>query len=215
MLKIKVCGMTKIAQVRALSGLGVDFIGFIFYKKSPRYVLEYLTKEEIKNIKGSFKKTGVFVNESADEILKTVEDCGLDFVQLHGNETPDFCKQIASEVPVIKAFSVDTQTNISSLVQPFEPFASYFLFDSSTKNYGGSGKKFDWKLLKNQVINRPFFLSGGIGADDADSIISLVKQNSIKNLFALDINSKFETEAGVKNVPAIQNFLQQLKTKML
>jgi len=222
MLNIKVCGMTEMAQIHALGELGVNFIGFIFYEKSPRYVFHQLTekeirkkKNEIKVINGTFKKVGVFVNKNPQEIRHIVDECGLDFVQLHGNETPEYCNMLFAKVPIIKAFSIDEQSDIKSIIQPYQEFVDYFLFDAATKNYGGSGKKFNWKLLENQEINKPFFLSGGIIADDVEIIISLIKQNAMKGLFSLDINSKFEIEPGIKNIPVIQNFLQQINANRI
>jgi phosphoribosylanthranilate isomerase len=216
-VKIKVCGMTQMEQMYSLSELGVDFIGFIFYEKSPRYVFNQLTekeiqkkKKEIKIIHGSFKKVGVFVNENYLKILRIVDECGLDFVQLHGNETPGYCDLLLPKVPVIKAFSIDEQTDIPVVIQPFEKSVSYFLFDTVTKKYGGSGKKFNWEKLSGLKMNKPFFLSGGIAPGDTGNLKNFMQAPVAKNLFAFDINSKFEITPGVKDMNKIDNFCKEM-----
>lgn len=156
-MKIKVCGMTQVEQVNALNDLNIDFIGFIFYEKSPRFVLNHLKEIDIKNIKGSFKKVGVFVNASEDFIFQKIKNCGLDLVQLHGDESPEFCKTISSEKPVIKAFGVNDKDDLERKVNDYFDVVDYFMFDTSSKNYGGTGKKFGWNILQNYSISKPYF----------------------------------------------------------
>ncbi|MGF7229872.1 phosphoribosylanthranilate isomerase [Arachidicoccus sp.] len=210
-MKIKVCGMTQLAQIEALNKLKVDFIGFIFYPKSPRYALNQLTEEEIKHIKGVFKKVGVFVNASEEEILHTVESCGLDMVQLHGDEASLFCEKISERVPVIKAFRLLNNDDVLYKITPYLDVVDYFMFDTNTESFGGSGKKFDWNILRDLDINKPFFMSGGIGETDVESLLLFTKQNVAKDLFSLDINSRFEVLPGIKDVEKIDNFLDDLK----
>lgn len=210
-MKIKVCGMTRKDQIGQLGEMEVDFVGFIFYPKSPRFVLDHLSREEISDIKGPFKKVGVFVNATEQEVLETVESCGLDMVQLHGDEAPLFCEKIADKVPVIKAFRLLGNDNVLYKVLPYGEVVDYFLFDTNTKSFGGSGKRFDWGILSDLKIEKPFFLSGGISDEHLGDLASFRKLNVAKSLFSLDINSRFETAPGVKDLAKIDAFLKQLK----
>ncbi|ANI90554.1 hypothetical protein A9P82_01935 [Arachidicoccus ginsenosidimutans] len=210
-MKIKVCGMTQVEQINALNDLNADFVGFIFYEKSPRYVLNHLSENEIKNINRNFKNVGVFVNASAEEIFLKIKNCRLDVVQLHGDESPEFVKIISSEKPVIKAFGVKDAEDLEQKIKDYSDVADYFMFDTSSKNYGGTGKKFDWNILQNSFISKPYFLSGGIDENDIEAIHSLTKTDAGKHLFSLDINSRFEVSPGVKNIPKTEKFLQEIK----
>ena len=156
-MKLKVCGMTELNQLQTLEELGVDFAGLIFYEGSKRYVGDKLEnqKSEIRNLKIS--KVGVFVNAAKEEITKTVKDYGLSFVQLHGDESPEFCRKIQQFVPVIKAIRISETTDLEVQLDKFENACDYFLFDTDSKQYGGSGKKFSWEVLKSVKINKPFF----------------------------------------------------------
>ena len=157
-LKLKVCGMTSIRQLQQLAELGVDYAGFIFYEKSPRFVGDKIRPEKLKAFT-TIKKVGVFVNESVDNILSIVEECGLDLVQLHGDESPQFCELLKAKTTVIKAFRVKGNEDVSFLIQPYENVVDYFLFDTKAQDYGGTGKKFDWSVLEKLTITKPFFLS--------------------------------------------------------
>jgi len=210
-MQIKVCGMTQVEQINLLNELDVNFVGFIFYKKSPRYVLNHLNENDIKNIKGNFKKVGVFVNASEEYIFKMIEQCGLDLVQLHGDEPPEFCEAISLEKPVIKAFGVNAGFDLEKKISGYSGSADYFMFDTSSKEYGGTGKKFDWNILRELQVSKPCFLSGGIDENDVADIHSLTKTDAGKHLFSLDINSRFETAPGVKDISKIGRFLEQLK----
>lgn len=210
-MQVKVCGMTQVEQISALNDLNIDFVGFIFYEKSPRYVLNHLRENEIKNIKGRFKKVGVFVNADKDFILKKIENCELDFVQLHGDELPELCKIISSEKPVIKALGITDDLILEKKIKDYAGSADYFLFDTSSKNYGGTGKKFDWDILRKLRVEKSYFLSGGIDENDGPDIYSLTKTDAGKQLFSLDINSRFETAPGVKDISRIGRFLEQIK----
>ena len=203
-MKIKVCGITNFEQMQQLQQFGVDYAGMIFYEGSKRFVGEKMKNEKLKIKNLEIKKTGVFVNAGADTIKKAIEDYGLNAVQLHGDETVKFCKQLMNATRLIKAFRIEKEKKIDALVQPFENACHYFLFDTHTKEYGGSGKQFDWKLLEQVNISKPFFLSGGIGLEDAAQI----KKFQHPHFFAVDINSRFETGTGIKNMKKIQSFVQ-------
>jgi len=203
--------MTSTKQVHQLEEMGVEFAGFIFYRKSPRYVLKSMPANEIKRIKGKINKVGVFVNADADEILKTVDECSLNFVQLHGDESPGVCERISNYVSVIKAFRISENDNIELKIREYYDAVDMFMFDTEGAGYGGTGKKFNWELLKEQNIRKPFFLSGGITADDAENLKTFQKEVIAKDLFAVDINSKFEIMPGVKDMEKVRGFVEKLK----
>lgn len=209
-MNIKVCGITQLKQLQQLDGLNIDFAGLIFYKESPRYVVGKISKEELQSTDFDIKKVGVFVNADYDEIMQTVEDYGLDVVQLHGNETPELCEQLSDDVEVIKAFSIGADTgSIDELVADYDAVCDYYLFDTAGKDgeAGGTGKQFDWKLLKKNKIEKPFFLSGGIGLEDAAKI----KAFKHPDFIGIDINSKFEKEPGVKDMTLVLQLKQAMK----
>lgn len=209
-MKIKVCGITKIEQLKELEVIGVDFAGLIFYKASPRYVLNNgLTPEIIKKENVRINKVGVFVNESVDEILRIVDDWKLDMVQLHGDESAKFCSQISAHVTTIKAFRVGPENNIVYKLFPYMEEADLFLFDTLGKKYGGTGEQFDWSLISNIDIQKPFFLSGGIGPQDVDKIKEFCKRGS--RVFSLDLNSKFEVSPGVKDMTLVKSFAEEIQ----
>lgn len=210
-MRIKVCGMTKPEQVKQLDEMGVEFAGFIFYPKSPRYVFKSMPATEIKKIRGKINKVGVFVNADADEILKTVDACGLYLVQLHGDENPRVCERIANYVSVIKAFRISEDDNIEWKIREYYDAVDMYMFDTEGVGYGGTGKKFNWHLLKGQNIRKPFFLSGGISPDDAENLKTFQTDAVAKDLFAIDINSKFEIMPGVKNMELVKKFVEQVK----
>jgi phosphoribosylanthranilate isomerase len=210
-LRIKVCGMTLPEQVNALDEMGVDFAGFIFYPRSPRYMRNKITPEKMKKIKGRIAKVGVFVNLPYDELMKTVEDYRLDMVQLHGDETPRFCEQVANYVSVIKAFRMSDNDPVEWFIRPYHEGSDMYMFDTLGAGYGGTGKKFDWNVLKNTNINKLFFLSGGIEPGDEEKIKIFTQEPAAKKLFAVDINSKFEVSAGVKDIEKVRRFVQGLK----
>ncbi len=211
-MRIKVCGMTNTEQVMQLDTIGVEFAGFIFYPKSPRYVFRHMPKPEIKKIKGQYiNKVGVFVNAPVEELLQTVDDCGLHLVQLHGDETPKYCEKVADYVGVIKAFRLREDDQVLWKIKDYQEIADMFLFDTDGMNYGGTGKKFNWSMLKGLNINKPFFLSGGIGPGDADELAEFAKDPVAKDLFSIDVNSKFETIPGLKDMQAVEKFVKEIK----
>jgi phosphoribosylanthranilate isomerase len=211
-MRIKVCGMTNAEQVLQLDEMGVEFAGFIFYPKSPRYVYRSMPKSEIKKIKGrNINKVGVFVNATVDEVLEAVDDCGLYIVQLHGDETPKYCEKIANYVTVVKAFRLREDDNVLWKVKDYTDIADMFLFDTEGAGYGGTGKKFDWNVLQGLNIAKPFFLSGGIGPDDVEKLRDFAHEPVAKDLFSIDVNSKFETSPGIKNMDALEQFVKKIK----
>ena len=206
--------MTSQAEIAALGEMGVDYIGFIFYPASPRYVGNRLGLEDIKAITGPFKKVGVFVNAAKDEILKTVEAAGLDMVQLHGDEAPVLCERIAGNIPVIKAFRLLNDDDVLYKILPYQEYVDYFLFDTNTQGFGGSGKRFDWSILEKLHLEKPFFLSGGISEAHLPDLKDFRKLSVAKSLISLDINSRFETGPGIKDLDKIRDFMRQLKADM-
>ena len=208
-MNTKVCGITQLKQLQQLDGLDIDFAGLIFYKDSPRYVGDKIKKEDLKNSDFDLKKVGVFFFFFYDEIMQVVEDYGLDVVQLHGDESPDLCEELSEDVEVIKAFKVkDSKVSIDEMVADYDEVCDYYLFDTASSDVeGGSGKQFDWKLLSKSKIEKPFFLSGGIGVDD----VAKLKTFKHPDYYAVDINSKVEKEPGVKDMALVLQFRQGLK----
>ncbi len=206
-LKIKVCGMRDSENISSVAALHPDYMGFIFYEKSPRFVGNDYSLDEVINVLYNINKTGVFVNASHEYILDKVKQFSLQAVQLHGNESTAFCAALRNKgVKIVKAFQIDEDFDFNSLIA-YEPVCDYYLFDTRTKNYGGSGEKFDWSLLKAYDNHKPIFLSGGITVDDVDDILNL------KNIdiYAIDINSRFEIEPALKNVDLIADFIEKVK----
>ncbi len=211
-MRIKVCGMTSADQVMELDEMGVEFAGFIFYPKSPRYVYKFMPRPAIKKIKGKgINKVGVFVNAPIEEVLETVDDCGLYIVQLHGDETPKYCEKIADYVTVVKAFRLREDDNVLWKVKDYQDVADMFLFDTEGAGYGGTGRKFDWKMLHGLKIGKPFFLSGGIEHNDTDKLKEFIKDPVAHDLFSIDVNSKFETSPGVKDMNMLRDFITTIK----
>lgn len=211
-MRSKVCGLNSVEQMMELDEMGVEFAGFIFYPKSPRYALEHISREVLKKAKGQqINKVGVFVNEDPEELLRAVDDCGLYLVQLHGDETPRYCDKIADYVTVIKAFRLRDNDDVLWKIKDYHDMVDMFLFDTAGTDYGGTGKQFNWNVLKGLNITKPFFLSGGIGADDIPMLQTFSNDPVAKDLFAVDVNSKFEISPGVKNMKLVKPFIDQLK----
>lgn len=208
-MKIKVCGNTVLEQLKELSNLPIDYVGLIFYPQSPRCVLQKIKANDFKQLKIPATKVGVFVNASEEEIMKQVEEFGLEMVQLHGDETASFCNKISDQLKVIKAFRItDIDANVDWLVQEYDEVCDYYLFDKGSAGlYGGTGKKFDWDLLQNSAIKKPFFLSGGIGRND----VAALKTFHHPFFYGLDVNSRFEISPGIKNLNLIKDFAEELK----
>jgi phosphoribosylanthranilate isomerase len=210
-MRIKVCGMTQLDQVKTLDDAGVDFAGFIFYPRSPRFVSKHISGPRLKKEKLRLGKVGVFVNTTYEDLMRQVDEYGLDMVQLHGDETPRFCEKVSNYISVIKVFRMGDNDPIEWIAKPFEDSCDMFLFDTEGAGYGGTGKKFNWELLKNKAINKLFFLSGGIEQEDADKLKDFAKESVAKKMFSVDINSKFELSAGVKDLKKVRQFVEELK----
>lgn len=204
-MKLKVCGLKHQENIEQLSALPIDYMGFIFYKKSTRYIEDNLNFDLVREIPVHIKKTGVFVNENSYSIFNSIAHYNLDMIQLHGEETESICAEFKPYVKVIKAFRVSDIFDFNQL-KNYVPHVDYFLFDTLTESYGGSGKQFNHEILKNYTYNVPFFLSGGID----ETCLESIKQLNHPQLHAIDINSKFEIDPGLKNVQKIKSFIKQL-----
>ncbi|WP_106151448.1 phosphoribosylanthranilate isomerase [Marinilabilia salmonicolor] len=206
-IKIKVCGMRDHQNILDVAMLDPDYMGFIFYPKSPRFAGNILNPETTRLLPDKIHKTGVFVNATLNEIKETSLKFNLSTAQLHGNESPDLCKELRENgLEVIKAFSLKKQSDLNATNQ-YREACDFFLFDTPTARYGGSGKKFDWSILEGILLSRPFFLSGGIEAEDASGIL---KECPIEP-YALDINSKFETAPGFKEIASVEKFIKTIR----
>lgn len=208
-MRIKVCGMTQPEQVAQLGEMGVSFAGFIFYPKSPRYVFKHMTITQLRK-ENTINKVGVFVNASIEEVLHMVDECRLHMVQLHGDESPKYCEKIADYVSVVKAFRMSENDSPDWMIRPYMDVCDMFMFDTMGAGYGGTGKKFDWSMIKDSVIGKPFFLSGGIEPGDVGKLQEFSKEPVAKALFSLDINSKFETSPGVKDMELVRKFVGEV-----
>ncbi|MGB0770450.1 MAG: phosphoribosylanthranilate isomerase [Flavobacteriaceae bacterium] len=204
-MKLKVCGMKYQDNILKVSALKPDYIGFIFYEKSPRFV-----SESISEIPKNIKKVGVFVNASIDTITNTINKFGLNVVQLHGDETAEFCKKIRTKnIEIIKVFSVKNNFSFKKL-KPFEDHVDYFLFDTKGPNPGGNGYCFDWSILKNYDSKTPYFLSGGIGLEEIETLNEFKNSVAAKQCYAIDVNSKFEIKPALKDSIKLKKFIERL-----
>jgi len=207
-MKIKICGMKYPDNILEVGSLLPDYMGFIFWPKSARFF-----DGEMPDLSKSIKKTGVFVNESIQGIEEKVTKYDLQAVQLHGQESVAFCSEIKTKfgasVEIIKVFSADENFDFSVL-EPYESVCDYFLFDTKGKLPGGNGTTFDWRILENYPSTKPFFLSGGIGIEELDSVKEILKTNL--PIYAIDVNSKFEIEPGLKNTKLCKDALQCIST---
>ena len=195
---IKVCGMRSIEQVHEVDGIA-DYVGFIFYKKSKRF-------ENSTPVVTNAQKVGVFVNASFEEISKRIADHSLDVIQLHGNETPEFCAQFAPDISIIKAFGIDSDFKFETTAD-YEAHVDVFLFDTKTPQHGGSGQQYDWSMLAKYNGSTPFFLSGGIRPNSLNEIKSFEHARFV----GIDLNSGFENSPGDKDIAQLKQFIEQLK----
>jgi len=204
-MKLKICGMKYQDNILKVAALKPDYMGFIFYDKSLRYV-----SDAIPNLPDGIKKVGVFVNSSLDTIKKHIHNYNLQAVQLHGQENSEFCQKIQNEgVEVIKVFSIEKTFNFTQL-SPFEPYVDYFLFDTKGANPGGNGYCFDWNILQHYKSNVPYFLSGGIGLDTREALERFKSSPISTHCHALDVNSKFELKPALKDDIKLKQFIETL-----
>ena len=199
-MMIKVCGMRDAENIREVEALGIDLMGFIFWPKSSRYVSERPTY-----LPTQCKRVGVFVDEDIETVTRIADEYALDFVQLHGHETPSYCAQLNGK-HLIKAFNIATAADFEA-TKPYEGIVDHFLFDTKGKSVGGNGEKFDWNVLKDYVGETPFLLSGGIGPDDAERLKAFHHPKCI----GIDLNSRFEIEPGIKDIIKLETFLNDDK----
>ncbi|WP_431109708.1 phosphoribosylanthranilate isomerase [Winogradskyella poriferorum] len=192
-----------------------DYLGFIFYDKSPRNF-----EGDIPDLPKTIKKVGVFVDEAIDMILQKIEKFDLDAIQLHGNESPDYCRELkkhchaeldsASQYEIIKVFSIKDEFDFSQL-KPYEEYVDYFLFDTKGKLPGGNGYTFNWDVLKEYPSTKPYFLSGGIGLEEINNVLSFLQKQESKYCYAIDINSKFEIKPGLKHIKDLDKLISNIK----
>ena len=203
-ISFKVCGMRDLNNIQTVAALQPNFMGFIFYKNSPRYVGEDFQLPP--NFPSTIKRVGVFVNENIEVIKSLIKKHKLDYVQLHGEESVTDCSELRnSGVGVIKLFSIDKDFDFETTIS-YESVVNYFLFDTKGKFYGGNAVAFDWNLLSRYNQKIPFFLSGGL----TESNILMIKKFSGYNLVALDVNSGVEDSPGYKNVQKVDSIYRLL-----
>lgn len=224
--RLKVCGMKYPENIGELAALPLDYMGFIFWEPSSRFV-----DSEIPELPGHIKKTGVFVDAPVDEVVSKIREHDLRAVQLHGKETPGFCKQIKTkcqdepfgsaqdklrqdvsankktDIEIIKVFSIKEEFDFD-ILKPYEEACDYYLFDTKGKLPGGNGYTFDWSVLKNYPSQKPFFLSGGIGLDEVEKIKEILKTDL--PIHAIDVNSRFEIKPGLKNIGKVKVFRKRI-----
>lgn len=202
-MKVKVCGMREASNIGDLGKLEVDFIGFIFYNRSSRCVEQFPNIDIPKTI----KRVGVFVNATIAEIEQKARFFNLDYIQLHGEESPEFCQQLKNRnYSLFKAFAVDDTFDFQRL-ESYENCCDYFLLDAKGASYGGNGIQFDWQVLDEYKSSKPFFLSGGIDLESIESVLNL----KVPQLYGIDVNSKFEISPALKDVPKLKKLITQIK----
>ncbi len=203
---VKICGLTNLEDARFVSGALADYLGFIFFEKSPRYIEPPKAGAIINWIEGP-RTVGVFVNQPLDDVNMIVRQTGIDLVQLHGTESPNYCQLM--EKPVIKVFHIDSNTTPDDLKITMEPYighVAYFLFDTKTDElWGGTGKTFDWNLLEKISQDRPFFLSGGLNADNVRDACRLAQP------YAVDLSSGVEQAPGIKDYDKLEKFFEEMR----
>jgi phosphoribosylanthranilate isomerase len=204
-MKIKVCGLRDPENITQVVKLRPDYMGFIFYDKTPRFVKE-LPVELLKTLPVTITKTAVFVNETAENIEALIDKYNFDAIQLHGSESPAFCALFKGKVKVIKAFGLNADFDFTELYA-YADQVDLFLFDTKTSIHGGSGKTFDWIVLDKYDLDKPFFLSGGLSLDNLDE----VKNINHPQFYGVDLNSRFEIEPGVKNIDKLEIAFNLLK----
>jgi phosphoribosylanthranilate isomerase len=204
-MKIKVCGLNDAGNLAAVAALRPDFAGFVFHRPSPRYAGK-LDPAAMTALSDDTLRVGVFVNVGEGCLFDIAERYALDFLQLHGNESPDFCARAAERLPVIKAFGIDSESDFDA-ARDYESACKYFLFDTKSVLRGGSGRKFDHRLLDAYRGNTPFFLSGGIAPDDAEELARPIHPLCA----AIDVNSRFETLPGVKDAAKVRAFMETIR----
>ncbi|WP_339838774.1 phosphoribosylanthranilate isomerase [uncultured Flavobacterium sp.] len=205
-IKLKICGMKYSNNIEEIASLKPNYLGFIFWNKSSRN----FDLQELPKLDSDIKKVGVFVDATLEEIQDKIKTFQLDVIQLHGKESLEFCSDLKKEkIEIIKAFSIDNDFDFSRL-KAYENVVGYFLFDTKGKLPGGNGTTFDWQVLKHYNLQKPFFLSGGIGLTEIDKIQEFLDSDLSNYCYAIDVNSRFETEPGLKNKNELEKFKKVL-----
>lgn len=205
-LKLKVCGMHK--NTTEVAALNPDYLGFIFWENSKRYF-----KGPMVSLPHMVKKVGVFVDAPINAVIERIQDYDLLLVQLHGNESPEYCAELRQKVKhiqIIKVFSIKNNFDFD-LLEPFEKVCDFYLFDTKGKLPGGNGFAFNWKVLADYPSSKPYFLSGGIGLKESKSLKKFMQRPESKYCHALDVNSRFEIAPGLKDVEKLKEFKNELE----
>ena len=206
-MKIKICGMKFPENINEIGAMCPDFMGFIFYPESGRYVGKHFTRAFTSSLPKSIKKVGVFVNDSISQISKIQQQFEFDYIQLHGHESPSFCKELKeANMKIIKAFNINECFDFSILVQ-YKDDCEFFLFDTKGKNFGGNSEPFNWNILQKYKLNIPYLLSGGIGLNNIDDALAL-KDNM---LVGFDLNSKLESGLALKSKDITENIIKTIR----
>lgn len=204
-MKIKVCGMKYKENIEQVAELKPDYMGFIFYTSSKRYVTEEF---QLPALPPEIKKVGVFVDANADDIIDKINKYNLDCIQLHGSEPPYFCRQMQRITCIIKAFGIDENFDFQ-LLEPYKGTCNYFLFDTKTVEHGGSGQQFNWQVLEKYAGEVPFFLSGGLDLKDVKELKELEQNHA--QLHAIDVNSRFEISPGLKDHDKLSQLIYEIR----
>lgn len=208
-IKLKICGMTFPHNMRKVAQIKPDYLGFIFYEKSPRCMVDTLGREDLKQLPRRTQKVGVFVNASTKYMQQQAKTYGLNLLQLHGSESPAQCEELKKAGhQLVKVFSLGKEDFDFALLETYKPFVKYFLFDTKGKQPGGNGETFDWSLLRHYDQEVPFFLSGGVSLEN----VVLLKDLHYLNIHAIDVNSQFEVEPGLKDLDLLQKLKDQMRT---
>ena len=211
MLKVKICGLRDPQNIEEIASLVPDFMGFIFYERSPRYVGLKLNTVQLQHFDSRIKKVGVFVNQTVEFILDKKDAYFLDAVQLHGEESPDLCRELCARVPglpLIKAFGIRTGFDFNQTAA-YEPFCTWFLFDTASFELGGSGVPFDWSLLSGYRGHNPFLVGGGLGRDNVRGLLAAMRGHD--KFVGVDINSKVEVRPGLKSISLVKDVLAEVR----
>lgn len=204
-MKIKVCGLKDPENIKAVAALQPDYVGFINYSLTPRFIGN-LPVEVLNSLPGSIQKTGVFVNDSFESISVLIKEYGFDAVQLHGYENPEFCEALKKRVTVLKAFGIEENFYFEQLKHYVE-HVDYFLFDTKTAKHGGSGQTFNWQILDQYTLDVPFFLSGGLSLDNMEQVLDIKHPQ----FYGVDLNSKFETSPGIKDIDKLSKAFELIR----
>ncbi|HCT30691.1 MAG TPA: N-(5'-phosphoribosyl)anthranilate isomerase [Bacteroidales bacterium] len=204
-MKIKICGNIQRQNISEVASLNPDYMGFIFFKNSKRDVYSTVAELDLLSIPSQIEKVAVFVNEKTSTVIDICKKHGFKAIQLHGDESPSICKKLKTDFKIIKAFRISN--SLPQIIKDFQGCCDYFLFDTAGNNYGGNGKSFDHRIILDNPIGKPFFLSGGISVNDAKYL------SAINHPFfhGVDINSKFETSPGLKDISILNQFFKTIK----